>query len=181
MSGQQLGESGLPHARDAAERAADGAVDDGVSFILKSTRQRPQTEAELRGKLAARGALPDVIDEAVSRAAALGAVDDRAFARAWVEERGGTRGYGAARLREELRRRQVPDDLVDEALAGIADRDEEAVAEHLARERVTRLPSDLPPEKVAQRISGFLQRRGHGPAVATRVARRISGLDREWD
>lgn len=181
MSTGQLGESGVPHAREPAERAADGAVDEAVSFILRSTRQRPQTEAELRARLVGRDVATEVIDAAIGRAEALGAVDDRAFARAWVEERGHGRGFGVARLRDELRRRQVPEGVVEEVLAGLADRDEEAVAEELARARLGRLPADLAPEQVARRLAGYLQRRGHVPAVAERVARRVSGLDREWD
>jgi len=154
---------------------------DAFAFVLRSTQQRPQTEAEVRAKLAGRGADPAVIDAAVARARAAGAVDDAAFAVAWVEDRGRVRGYGVARLRQELRRRQVPDPLVEDALAALEERDDLAVATDLARDRLRQLPATLQPEAVARRLHAWLVRRGYGPSLAHRVALDVSGLDRAWD
>lgn len=171
----------MPPADTRRAAGPVATVDAAVAFVLKATATRPQTEAELRGKLAGREAPEDVVDRAIARARQLGAVDDRAFARAWVEDRGLKRGYGAARLRRELRRRLVPDPLVEEALALLDDHDEEAHAEELARTAAQRYPAQLDPAKVAQRLVGFLVRRGYPPGLAQRVAIRVSGLDRHWD
>lgn len=152
-----------------------------LAFLLRSTGVRPQTEAELRAKLRTREVPDEVADEALDRARKLRAVDDAAFARAWVEDRGRVRGYGVARLKQELRRRQVPDELIEQALAALEDRDEAAAALELARHRAQRMPATLPPETVARRVIGFLVRRGYGPGVAQRAAREATALDREWD
>ncbi len=165
----------------AEEVAADRDVEAAVAFLLRSTRARPQTEAELRAKLLERGWGRAVVEAALARGRALGTLDDRAFARAWVADRGLGRGYGAARLRRELTRRQVPEGLIDEAMAAVEERDEEAVALELAAERAARLPPDLDPERVAARLVGFLTRRGYPEGLARRVALRASGLDRRWD
>jgi regulatory protein len=152
-----------------------------LAFVLRSTKARPQTAAELRDKLAAREYDSDVIAAAIDRAIRLGAIDDAAFAHAWVADRGMVRGYSAARLRRELQRRQVPDALIDDALTRLDDRDDLAVASELARERAQKLPASLPPEAVARRLIGFLARRGYSEALARRVAIDVSGLDRRWD
>lgn len=166
---------------DGADADGRDPVDAAIAYLVRATASRPQTEAELRGRLAARG-VPDVVAaEALWRAKAAGIVDDAAFARAWVADRGAQRGYGAARLRQELRRRQVPEPLVHEALRAIGDRDDLAVATELAAERARRLPGSLTPEAVARRLVAFLVRRGHPPALAQRVAVQVSGLGREWD
>jgi regulatory protein len=156
-------------------------VSDALAFILRSTRQRPQTEAELRAKLAGRGVGRDQADAALDRARQVGAVDDAAFARAWVADRGAGRGFGTARLRDELRRRLVPEPLIADALAALETRDDLAVATDLARDRSRRLPAALQPEAVARRLQAFLERRGYAPALAQRVAIDVSGLDRAWD
>ncbi len=161
--------------------AADRDVEAAVAFLLRSTRARPQTEAELRAKLLERGWDPEAAAAALARGRELGALDDGAFARAWVEDRGLGRGYGASRLRRELARRQVPDGLIDAAMVAVEERDEEAVALELATERAARLPADLDPERVAARLVGFLARRGYPEGLARRVALRASGLDRRWD
>ena len=154
---------------------------EAFAFLLRSTQNRPQTEAELRAKLAGRGVEADVADGALARARAAGAVDDAAFAAAWVEDRGRQRGYGVVRLREELRRRQVPEPLVIDALAALEERDDLAVATDLARQRLRQLPGSLQPEAVARRLHAWLVRRGYGPSLAQRVALDVSGLDRVWD
>jgi regulatory protein len=152
-----------------------------VAFVLRSTQQRPQTEAELRAKLAGRDLDAEVVDAALARARELGAIDDAAFARAWVEDRGRGRGFGTTRLRLELRRRLVPEPLIADALAAIEDRDDLAVATDLARERLPFLPAKLQPEAIARRLQAYLVRRGHSPGLAQRVAMEVSGLDRAWD
>jgi len=155
--------------------------DTALAFVLRSTQQRPQTEAEIRAKLAARGVPEAVAEEALARARRVGAIDDAAFARAWVEDRGRQRGFGVDRLRRELRDRLVPEPLIADALGPLATRDDLAVATDLARDRLRQLPPSLQPEAAARRLQGFLQRRGYGPALAQHVALEVSGLNREWD
>ena len=165
-------------ARDACE---PDDVARTVAFLLRSTELRPQTEAELRGRLRSREVPQHVADAALAKARALGAVDDAAFARAWVADRGEQRGFGTARLREELRRRLVPDELIEDALRALDDRDEEQVADELARERFGRMPPSLAPATAARRLTAYLVRRGYRPGLAQRVAVRVSGADRAWD
>lgn len=157
------------------------AVASALRFVLRSTKARPQTEAELRTKLRSRDHPDDVIDAAIDRATELGAIDDAAFARAWVNDRGVGRGYSALRVREELRRRSVPEGVIDEAMGVLETRDDLSVATELARTRAQRMPAALEPEAVARRLLGFLARRGYPEGLSRRVAIQVSGLDRHWD
>lgn len=160
----------------AATTGAKDPVSEAFAFILRSTSARPQTEAEIGGRLRSREVPEDVAEAALARARALGAIDDAAFARAWVDDRGMQRGYGMARLREELRRRLVPDDLIEDALARLNGREDLLVATELAQERARRLPQTLSPEAAARRLHGYLTRRGYPDALAERVAITVSGL-----
>ena len=152
-----------------------------LAYLLRSTDARPQTEAEVRSKLLGRDFDEETVDEALRHARALRAVDDEAFARAWVEQRGLERGYGVARVRQELRRRLVPEPLIDYALAALEVRDDHSAAAELARRRLAQLPSSLAPEALVRRLTAYLVRRGHPPTLAQRVAIEISGIDRDWD
>lgn len=151
------------------------------AYILRSTQHRPQTEAEMAAKLQGRDVPEPAVQSALRRARQSGALDDRAFARAWVDDRGRKRGYGQARLRQELRRRLVGEALIDEALAGLEDRDDLAVATELAARRARQLGTDLDPAAVARRLVSYLVRRGYPPALAQRAAITVAGLDRQWD
>lgn len=167
----------------SADTGGGDAVAAAVAFLLRSTQARPQTEAELRDKLRDRQVPTAVAECALDRARQLGAVDDAAFARAWVADRGVKRGYANARLRDELRRRRVADALIETSLAAIEERDEYETAAQLASKRAASMPSTLEPPAVARRLQGYLVRRGYSPAIAQRVAIDLSGLDRyrSWD
>src|SRR5207253_9702277 len=83
-------------------------------------------------RLVRRGASKDIAAEVVAARAGGGYGDDAAFARHWVTTRA-ARGYGAARLRAELRARGVATALVDAALATLEGEDQLAQARALAR------------------------------------------------
>lgn len=168
-------------ASKTGSATAGKTVDKAFAFLLRSTANRPQTEAELAAKLRGRAYDDDAITATLDRARAVGAVDDAAFAAAWVEDRGHRRGYGARRLRQELRRRLISDDVAEAALASLEARDELAVATDLAKGRAQQLPATLQPEAVARRLVGFLARRGYPEGLARRAALTASGLDRDWD
>ena len=154
-----------------------------VAFGLRSTSNRPQTVAEITAKLHSRFDDGGVVEAAVGQLCDLGALDDAAFARMWVEDRGRRRGYGMVRLRQELTRRQVPADVAEEALSALEDRNEGQIAADLARKWAATLPAKLEPDAVARRLQAYLIRRGYGAGLANRVAIDVSGLDRfrNWD
>ncbi len=167
---------------------AGGAVDHktvakAVAYGLRSTQNRPQTVAEITTKLQGRFEDADVVAAAVQQLVDVGALDDAAFARMWVEDRGRRRGYGVARLRQELSRRQVPEHVAEAALADLEERDEKKTATELARRRAATMPATLEPAAVARRLQSFLMRRGYGQGLANTVAIAVSGLDRhrDWD
>lgn len=160
-----------------AEAGADQAVTSALRFVLRSTQNRPQTEAEIASKLRGRDYGDDTIDRTLAEARRQGAVDDAAFAAAWVEDRGRQRGFGAARLRDELARRGVTEADIDAALRHLDDRDDHTTAVELARARARQLPANLSRDATIRRLGGYLVRRGHPPGLAERAAREIAGAD----
>lgn len=105
---------------------------------------------------------------------ARGYLDDAAFARHWVTTRA-ARGYGAARLRAELRARGVAADHVDAALAALDVGDTLERARRLARRRLAAFRGGVPP-RVASRLRDYLLRRGFGGGIAMRVVRELTGV-----
>ena len=98
-------------------------------------------------------------DEADAQAAAdwledIGAVNDAGYAAALVRYYGG-KGYGTARVREELRRRGVDRELWDEALEEMPE-----TAEILDRLIQKKCKGDLSDPREKKRVSDALMRRG---------------------
>jgi len=122
-----------------------------------------------------RGAPKDVAAEVVADLAGRGYVDDAAFARHWVATRA-ARGYGAARLRAELRARGVAAALADAALATLEGEDQLAQARALAQRRLPALRR-ASPERAAARLRDQLLRRGFAAGVVARVIRESADAD----
>lgn len=116
--------------------------------------RRALSKSELQRRLVRGGAA-----ESDARAAAdwledIGAVDDPAYAAAVVRDYG-RRGYGPAKIREELRRRGVPRELWEAALEELPDSYE--ILDDLIRKRCR---GDLTDPREVKRLSDGLMRRG---------------------
>jgi regulatory protein len=104
-------------------------------------------------------------------------VDDAGYARHWVTTRA-TRGYGAARLRAELRARGVAPSLIDAALGGLDSDAALGRARDLARRRLPALRRGRA-ERRASRLRDYLLRRGFSGSIVMRVVREVAGADAE--
>ena len=131
------------------------------------------TRAELTRRLRRRGATEEIATDVVADLAARGYVDDAAFARHWVATRA-ARGYGAARLRAELRARGVATPLIDAAVAEVSGGNVLARARAVAEHRRPGL-RDVEPARAAARLRDHLIRRGYSAGVAARVVREVLG------
>ena len=103
-----------------------------------------------------------------------GYLDDASYAHHWVTARV-ARGFGATRLRAELRARGVASRVIDEALAGLDGEETLTRAREAARRRLPALRRGRP-ERVAARLRDYLLRRGYGAAVVARVVRESFGV-----
>jgi len=133
--------------------------------------RRGWTQAELTARLRRRGAEPDVATAVVADLVARGYVDDAAYARHWVTTRA-PRGYGAARLRAELRARGVASALIEAALASVGRGDQLEEARRLAHRRLAAL-TRVAPDKAAARLRDHLLRRGFPGGVVAQVVREV--------
>ena len=100
----------------------------------------------------------------------VGLVDDAAFAGAWVQSRHSTRGLGRRAITQELRRRGVDGPLIEAAVEGVTDEDEEGTARRLVERKLTTMRG-LPPETQLRRLTGMLARKGYSGGLAFRVVR----------
>lgn len=152
---------------DESERALEEAMRRATRFIA----HRPRTEHEVRAKLAAGAAEPEIVERAVARLTELGLIDDPDYARRFIEERSRTRGRSLDLLVAELRAKGVSRAVAD-AAAAAAGMDETAhvieVAGGLLR-KVIRLPT---PEQ-ALRLKAMLQRRGFSHELAEEGVRAV--------
>jgi regulatory protein len=148
------------------QRLTQGAIDELVrqdTLVEAANRAaeflayRPRSTQETRTWLAKRGLSEADCEAVIDRLGRLGYLDDRAFARYWVENRLTFRPMGGRGLRYELRQKGIAADLTNEVLAELLDEGEAAYA--AASKRLRRYQGATETE-FRTAIGSYLLRRG---------------------
>jgi regulatory protein len=137
----------------------------------KLLARRAHSETELRAAMHGWGCCEEVADQAMSRLKELDLVDDLAFARQWVEERGCRKGLAVARVWGELMVKGVAPDIAQRAIeeAGL---DDEGRAQEVAAgllKKVARRPLG----QQAVSLQQMLVRRGFELETAMAAVRKV--------
>lgn len=169
--GTTLAEPELNALLDAEE------VERATGSALRFLAYRPRSTREVTDRLRQRGYSDQAIDGAIEKLRGWRYLDDREFARFWVENRLEYRPSGSRRLRQELRQKGVDGEVVEQAIEAV-EADELPAAIELARKRAERLRG-LDPITRRRRLAGFLQRRGYGWDIVKPAIDQVLGEDIE--
>lgn len=120
--------------------------------------RRAHTRKELSDKLCRVVEAP-VAQQVVQRMEELGLINDYDFAQRYLRDLAHRKGYGAARLRQEMRKKGLSSEIIDQALGEFAQQEEprEALRTLISR----RYEHSLSSEKGRARTIAALQRRGY--------------------
>jgi regulatory protein len=153
--GQTLSDADISQLqeRDEVERAYERAL----NFLS----YRPRSEAEVRRNLHKKKVSEEIIEVVIERLTRTRLLDDREFARYWVENRLQFKPRGTRALRQELWQKGVPDAITSEVLENL---DEEAAARTVAETGARRL-TRLEPQDFRRRLQAYMARRGFSYAV----------------
>ena len=135
--------------------------------VLRLLKVRPRTESELRQRFRSKGIPGDVSDRLVADLKAQGLVDDRLFARLWIEEKISRGTHGKKLIRRQLQKRGINAEVLEQELARMySDAKEIEVAKRLALKRLSRL-KDIKTKTTEQRLYNHLVMRGFASDVAS--------------
>lgn len=149
--GQELDETAI------AELKYKDDITKAIDVTANLLSYRPRSTHEIRQKLGKKGYDEFVIETAIERMVDLKYLDDRAFARFWIESRNRSKPRGKRALSYELRNKGVPDAIIRELLEDMVD--EQSGAYTAAQKRIRRMRGKT--EYVfKQKVGAFLQRRG---------------------
>jgi len=152
--------------------ADDQEVERAKAACLRLLAHRARSEAELRERLRRRGVEEQVAAQAVADLSAAGLVNDREFAESWIRERRELHATGRVGLRWELRRKGVPEEIIQTALGGLDDEEELELALGYARKKLGDQPAAGPKELA--RLRRALISRGFGGDIIQIVIERLS-------
>lgn len=164
----RAGHSGADVPDPVREDAEPDPHDVARQIALRQLTMAPRSRKQLEDKLAQKGCDEEVARAVLDRLEQVGLIDDAAFARTLVRSRQETRGLAPRALTQELRRKGVADDLIQEALADIEPDDQVDRARALVDKRL-RTMGGLDRQVQTRRLAGFLARKGYDSSVAFRV------------
>jgi regulatory protein len=157
---------------ERAEMTSPGPVMDAAAAFLAV---RPRSVAETTRRLRHLGYPDQLVEQVVGQLVALNYLDDKAFARTWVESRDRARPRGELALRRELAQKGVGREIVDQVLAerqeSHADGETDlAAALRLLERRRSTLEREPETTKRRQRAYALLARNGFDPDTCRSAA-----------
>jgi regulatory protein len=151
-------------------------VEEAREICLRLLAVRARSRAELATALRRRGVADEVAEAVLDRLAAVGLVDDDAFAAAVISSARDNRGLARRGLAAELRRRGVDDEVATAALRTVDDAGEESVARELVTRRLRSMGGLDRPVRM-RRLVAMLGRKGYPTDLAVRVVAGVLGPD----
>jgi regulatory protein len=160
-----------PELHERLSRAAD--VEAAYRTVLRALEVRSFARGDLARRMLRKGHQRHAVDAALERAAALGLLDDAAFARDYVQTRS-ARGRGPARLTRDLLCMGVDRNLIEIAVAAewTPETDTSAMPLALAEKRAAQLKG-LPRQTRRRRVVAYLARRGFSGRDITAIVDKV--------
>jgi regulatory protein len=138
------------------------------AFRLLAAKAR--SIAQLRERLLEK-AEPEVVEQALARLVELGYLDDQEFARSFAHSRLSYKPLGRTRLRQDLQRKQLSKQVVEQALeTAYTEHSEEALIDRAIEKRL-RLKGRPTSREEAKKLFDYLLRRGFSYDLVIRKVR----------
>lgn len=141
-------------------------------YALRLLTARDYTVSRMREKLLGRGIEELDAEAALGRLVSEGWLDDRRFAERFAESALSSGRYFGPRLRQEMRRRGLPPELVSEVLGRVLmECDETEEVRAIVERRFCGFSFSTASDREKRRTVGFLQRRGFSLSAIFRALR----------
>ena len=142
------------------------------TICLNALAVRAKSRGELAAQLKCRGIPLEVANEELDRLERSKLINDLDFARAWSKSRLSSKKISKRVLAQELRRKEVADDLIAIALDEISSDDEYEAALQLG-ERKARSLQNYADDVRERRITSALARKGYSYGIISRVLNEV--------
>ncbi|MCE1245668.1 MAG: recombination regulator RecX [Firmicutes bacterium] len=115
----------------------------------KQLGYRDHSAKELREKLLNKGFTPEIADAAVEQMISYGYINDADYAKGLIRRCQISKKIGVFRIKQELKKRGIPDDLIGESLLHYSEEDEDENIDKIIK---AKLKKNQPPEKILRHL-----------------------------
>ena len=140
------------------------ALNHAVSMLSR----RPCSKGEIQGRLRARKYTEDVIELVLYKLEKENLLNDEEFCRLWIQY-GTERNKGPYAIRRELMMKQIPSDMIDQAMSEIAEEDTISRANELAQKLWEKSHNDSDLRRHRQHVIQALVRKGYNWNTAVKA------------
>jgi regulatory protein len=145
-------------------------VEEVIKRIERFLMFRPRTEKEVRFKLKGLKFSPAIIDETLNFLISDGYINDTAFGYDWAESRIRSRKIGKNKLKNELKMKGIPGEVIEDILLQTYTENDET---ELAVEFIDRKLKEGYSRDDFQRIKAMLSRNGYSFHIIDQVIKRL--------
>ncbi len=128
---------------------------------------KARTSGEIEQKLLEKEIDPEAAADTVHRLQEENLIDDASYAQEWAQQRVTGRKKGKVLVKQELKRKGIDQELIDDALDALGEDDELRSAEELAIKKWRTTKGDLWDRK--RKTAAFIMRRGFSSDIARRA------------
>ena len=148
---------------------------EGLERALKFIDYRPRSSGETTDRLRRCGYSGATIRVVIKYLEACGLLDDREFARVYLGEML-RKGYGYHRVRDELLKKRLNRELVDDMMEDYPIDEEIDRAVKIASRLSKRIVAD-DPSKLSRKMVGYMMRKGYSRQIAVEAYRLTHDVD----
>jgi len=141
-----------------------------TKIAVDALSRRARSRGELAEILAKRGTPEDVAERLIDRLVTQKLVDDHAFAQEWSRLRHRSKGLSRRVLAQELRKKSIAPEVIDEVLGEIS-RDEEIIAARNLVAKKLRSLNCFDSEVQYRRLHSLLARKGYSSNIISEAIR----------
>lgn len=148
-----------------------------LNYCVWALGQAPKTEFELRKKMREKNCPEDIEEETIQKLHKYEYLNDRQVAQLYISAKINAR-WGNRRIQQELRRKGISEDLIEELFAQDEEINEEQDEEYerayiFASRKVASMPDSLDDAKKSNRLVGALVRRGFPMDIAFKLSNEL--------
>lgn len=172
---QPAEDSKLSEAKKKFKKIENMTFEEQVDFakesILYYLTRAPRTRKQLQDKLAERGYSEEAIFAALNRMEEVGVINDKEFARLWINARHSNAKLAPFAIKRELLLKGVSEEIVEEELSTIDEDSLFARAREIAKQKVRTVKGDR--NAKISKIASAIARKGYSSAIAFSIAKEV--------
>jgi regulatory protein len=143
-----------------------------IQAFFRYVSYRPRTVREAEQHLSQKGFDLSLIQSVLETMKKQGYLDDRQYAKNWIRERQTGKKLGINRLKQELKRKGVPSEYIDEAIEEENIEEERQLVTEVAERRYSRICREDWPT-IERRLGSYLLRRGFSSYLVRQALQHI--------